>query len=145
MNGNYIQREIIAVITKKIIVFAMLNLSLILSAQSEMVNESMERFDKLSKELTEIISQIEIIYAGNDSFLEALHASQDAWEYFQDMHIEMLFIGEDKKSIYGSLVYKCIFDERSKLIQERIYQLEQWLEGVPEGDLCIGTRRMITN
>jgi uncharacterized protein YecT (DUF1311 family) len=80
-------------------------------------------------------------YAADSVFVNKLQAAQQAWLKFRDAEIRALYPEEDKLANYGSAWPMCYDEELTRLTQQRTRELEQWLKGTMEGDVCAGSVR----
>ena len=90
---------------------------------------------KLNRVYQAILSQ----YKEDRDFLEKLRKAQRAWLNFRDAELEARFPAEQKQAHYGSVYPMCAAQFLVQLTQERIKQLQKWLEGLEEGDVCAGS------
>ncbi|ALK08643.1 lysozyme inhibitor LprI family protein [Blastochloris viridis] len=78
---------------------------------------------------------------GDDSAaVNKLTVAQRNWLKFRDAHVESVFPADDKRAEYGSAFQDCSCAIVLELTQTRLHQLEAWSVGIPEGDVCIGSR-----
>jgi uncharacterized protein YecT (DUF1311 family) len=92
-------------------------------------------------EMNRVYQQILSEYQDKAEFVEKLKEAQRAWVAYRDAHMEALYPGEDKRSLYGSAHEMCACPEMENLARERTALLRRWLTGLPEGDVCGGTIR----
>jgi len=81
-------------------------------------------------------------YADQPLFMQRLREAQRAWLVFRDAQIEMRFpiaAKESPPARYGSVYPMCHSQYKAQLTQRRTQELEQWLAGIPEGDVCSGS------
>ncbi len=93
-------------------------------------------------QLNKIYSKVTQEYKGQALFLKRLKQAQRAWIQFRDAQIEARYPSEndtDKSKEYGSVYSECACVELAELTSQRISQLEKWLKGSPEGDVCSGS------
>jgi uncharacterized protein YecT (DUF1311 family) len=96
-------------------------------------------------QLNKIYNQILKEYKNDTIFLNKLKTAQKAWIKFRDAQLEARFPSNtqsDKNEIYGSVYPMCACIELSKLTEDRIKQLQVWLNGVVEGDVCAGSYQL---
>lgn len=99
-------------------------------------------FPKVDKELNTVYSSILTQYKNDTLFLNRLKDAQRIWIKFRDAHIEARFPTTKKGNQnleYGSIYPQCACIELTELTQERIKQLQEWLHGTIEGDVCGGS------
>lgn len=75
----------------------------------------------------------------NTKFLDKLKAAQRAWLKWRDAEMEAIYPEKDDPSYYGSSFAACWSTQLTNFTQERTRQLQKWLEGVEEGDVCSGS------
>lgn len=78
-------------------------------------------------------------YASDEAFIDKLKKSQRIWIQFRDSELEMRYPETEKRIYYGSMYPMCESAYLTKLTQERIVTLEQWLQPFPEGEGCRGS------
>lgn len=86
-------------------------------------------------------------YAKDTAFVNRLTVSQKLWKKMKDADLDMRFPVRKKNEplnvTYGSAINTCIPQLISKMNAERINYLNQWLKGVPEGDVCAGSIKIL--
>ncbi len=81
-------------------------------------------------------------HADQPVFIDNLKASQRLWIKFRDAELKVKFpIGksDDPKFIYGSVYPMCVGHYLAELTRQRTAQLQAWIDGIPEGDVCTGS------
>lgn len=96
-----------------------------------------EGFQRADKDLNTTYQRIRSEYAGDALFLKKLEAAQRAWIGFRDAAVLSLHPVRD-----GSVATLCECTERERLTRARTRELQRWIEGIEEGDVCRGTIRM---
>ena len=109
--------------------------------QSEMNIESSTNTNKADAKLNEIYKKILKEYADDTAFIENLKKSQRAWIVFRDAQIKMKFPERDSQ-YYGSIFPLCYNQYLEDLTLARIQTLQEWLDGVEEGDACSGSTKI---
>lgn len=71
-------------------------------------------------------------------FLNNLQATQRAWVAWRDAEMKA-FYPDRPEGYYGSVFPMCWSGKLAELTRERTKQLQQWLNGVPEGEVCAGS------
>jgi len=104
------------------------------------------RADYLSSKarMESTLSQIQEHYSEHPFFLEKLDLAQQAWTAYRDAHVEAHFPlrqGENGKKVYGSAYVLCRLQLLRQLTDARDRELQPWIEGYLEGDLCSGSMR----
>ena len=126
-------------------------LSLILTAfvspcraqtQAEMNAGAMTELQAAQVKLDGVIGEIRKNYRDDSTFLKQLEATQKAWEAFRDSQIRLRYPvgkGENAREIYGSVYPVCEARAKIVLVNARSKQLQPWLDGMEEGDVCAGS------
>lgn len=111
------------------------------SAQIEIdsYKTAQSEFEKADRKMNDIYKQIIQEYHNDKIFLKKLKAAQVVWLKFRDAHIDSLFPAEDKRAVYGSTYKMCYYFKLKKITDDRIIQLQEWLDGLEEGDVCAGS------
>jgi uncharacterized protein YecT (DUF1311 family) len=97
---------------------------------------------KADQQLNTVWKTIQVKYKDQPVFLEKLKASQKLWLQFRDAEVAAHFPlgkGEDAGTQYGSAYPMCVSQLQTELMQQRIEQLQAWLKGAQEGDVCAGS------
>lgn len=97
--------------------------------------------EKLNKVYSEILKE----YKTDTLFIKRLKEAQRAWLQFRDAHLEARFPTankSEKQTEYGSIFPVCACFELNALTKQRITQLEVWLKGVEEGNVCGGSYKV---
>ncbi|MGY0505328.1 lysozyme inhibitor LprI family protein [Luteimonas sp. e5] len=100
------------------------------------------------RELNEVYAQVRRRHADDALFLDRLRTAQRRWIAFRDAEMEALFpteADEDPRIRYGSVNPMCRLNEKARLTRERTAQLRAWLDGLPEGSVCSGSRPISGN
>jgi len=97
--------------------------------------------ENTEQKLHDVAGKILEMYAGDSGFIDAFKASQKAWEAYRDAQIKMRYphLEDHPHRHYGSVFPMCHAQYRASLAKARIAQLMQWVEGIPEGDVCAGS------
>ena len=112
------------------------------SVQADLNQCATDRLQQADDELNRIYRGILKQYSEDRVFLEKFRKAQRAWLLFRDAELEAKFPENDKQSYYGSVYPMCAAQFLAQRTQERIKQLQEWLEGAEEGDLCAGSLRI---
>ncbi|WP_022822498.1 lysozyme inhibitor LprI family protein [Hymenobacter norwichensis] len=103
-----------------------------------------QKWTQADKKLNVLYRQILTLYASNPVFLKAFKASQVAWLKFRDAQEEALYPtqpGQSKQVTYGSVYTSCNCAVLTDLTTARNRQLQLWVDGIEEGDVCSGSVR----
>lgn len=90
------------------------------------------------EQLDAVIALINVEYKTDKQFLEKLDISQRAWQKATLSDLDLVY-PEPDKSEYGSVYPICQQKYLDSEINKRILFLEQWIDGVQEGELCTGS------
>jgi uncharacterized protein YecT (DUF1311 family) len=96
---------------------------------------------KADNELNLVYKKIRHVYSDDKVFLDSLKKSQIAWIKFRDLHLKSLYPAEDPSINYGSNYRMCYMYDAVEITKLRIEQLNKWLIGVEEGDVCYGSMK----
>ncbi len=109
--------------------------------QYEMNQEACGKYKKADAELNQMYRQILREYAEDKNFVRKMKTAQRAWVTFKDAHLASIYPDPDPRA-YGSVNPMCRCLELEWLTSERIKMLRVWTEGVQEGDVCSGSRKV---
>lgn len=142
---------------KSVIFFtgALITFSLLISCSSEKKNiNSLEPSNSVSQtdlnlsseaifiitknKLDSIITIIQKEYDNDSTLIINLSNSQKEWLEYRDAQLLMKFPMNDPIR-EGSVFNTCYFDYINELTKERIDILNDWIEGVKEGEVCGGS------
>lgn len=101
-------------------------------------NETKRADDTLNK----VYNQILVIYSNNQLFIDKLVDSELAWIAFRDAELEAVRVVKDNRVRYGTLSSMAYEIEKARLTWARVEQLKEWSEGIPEGNVGAGSRRI---
>jgi uncharacterized protein YecT (DUF1311 family) len=120
------------------------SLPLLLQAQTQgnMNRDACAEYKKADQALNATYSRVRKDYAQDPRFLAKLKQAQLAWIAFRDAHLQARFPKADKQTGYGSAYPACRCALLAELTEQRVKQLQIWLDGIPEGDVCNGSVRM---
>lgn len=90
-------------------------------------------------ELNRIYAKVLAANAQDAVFLEKFKAAQRAWLVFRDAQIAARYPSPED---YGSVLPMCQSGEYEQLTRDRIKQLNGWIAGTEEGDVCAGSYPM---
>lgn len=110
-------------------------------SQSEMNMAAAAEARRAEDVMKDMLDQIHREYKDEPLFLGKLDEAQKAWLVFREAHLESLYPAEEKQYEYGSVFPMCYWLEWAALTWERVKQLNEWVEGVPEGTLGAGSRK----
>lgn len=90
-------------------------------------------------ELNRVYAKVLAANATDKAFLEKFKAAQRAWVVFRDAQIAARYPSPED---YGSVLPMCQSGEYEQLTRDRIKQLNAWVAGTEEGDVCAGSYPM---
>lgn len=112
--------------------------------QSQQNATACQTWEQADKKLNVLYKQVLTLYASKPAFLKAFKASQVAWLKFRDAQEEALYPtqpGQPKRVTYGSVYPSCNCAVLTDLTTARNRQLQLWVDGIEEGDVCSGSVR----
>jgi uncharacterized protein YecT (DUF1311 family) len=105
--------------------------------QMQLNKEACEDYKKANLEMNHAYQTILRDYNSDRTFIAALRKAQLAWIRYRDAHVESIFPGD--ASEYGSINPMCRCMQLATITRERTRILNQWVEGLEEGDVCAGS------
>lgn len=108
--------------------------------QGELNRQSCRQLEGLEQKLAALYAQVLAANSADKAFLVRIKKSQQAWIAFHAAELNAIYPAVNKGQEYGSVYPMCRCDELSAMTQARIDQLEEWVNGVDEGDVCVGSR-----
>lgn len=109
------------------------------STQADLNQRAADRLNAADDELNRVFQDILNQYKEDQEFLDKLRNAQHTWLIFRNAELEARFPAENKRSYYGSVYPMCAAHFLAQRTLERIKQLQEWLEGMEEGDMCAGS------
>jgi uncharacterized protein YecT (DUF1311 family) len=118
-------------------------------SQAEMNEEEGSNYKRAWNRMNIILDSIHILYNQKDvfseekqniSFFKSLEFSQKNWLAYYESLVELKY---PKDELGGSANLMCETDYRTTLINQRIRDLNLWLMGTPQGEVCSGTQRLL--
>lgn len=106
--------------------------------QAEMNQEAYASYDKADKKLNTVYQKILVKYKTDKLFVTNLKKSQRIWISFRDAEMDMKYPNYPKQN-YGSIHPTCRAVYLTELTENRIKTLTTWLNGINEGDTCVGS------
>ena len=107
--------------------------------QFEMNQEACGKYKKVDAELNRIYQRVLRDYAGDKNFIQKMKLAQRAWITFRDAHMDSIYPDPDPWA-YGSVNPMCRCMILEQLTRDRVEMLREWADGVPEGDVCAGSK-----
>ena len=127
---------------KKVVVLVFVLLTIQISfaqTQGELNKKAQDNFLKANNELNTVFKRILTEYKDDTLFIKNLKAAQKIWIQFRDAELKMKFPDTNE---YGTVLPMCWSMYKEQLTRDRIKTLNEWLTGVPEGDVCSGSARI---
>jgi uncharacterized protein YecT (DUF1311 family) len=115
-------------------------------SQNEMNADACANAKKTNEKLNKIYNQILREYKNDKVFIEKIRKSQRAWLVFRNAEMEAMFpppIVDGGTYKYGSVYPMCACVWEQNYTNDRIKQLEKWISGTEEGDVCGGSIKAI--
>lgn len=91
---------------------------------------------KLDAQLNKVYQQILVEYRKDKLLILKLREAQRAWIEFSGKHLDSIY---PRHGTYGSVNRTCQCQVMNGLIESRIEQLKQWVDGFEEGEVCAGS------
>ncbi len=93
-------------------------------------------YQKADKELNRVYQKILKEYASQPLFIKKFKAAQRLWVQLRDAELAARY---PQSGSYGSAGPMCENIYLEDLTKQRTKFLRQWLDGIPEGDVCNGS------
>jgi uncharacterized protein YecT (DUF1311 family) len=106
--------------------------------QSDLNKTGAQSLQKADKDLNSLYQKILTSYKSDAVFVRSLKATQKIWIQFRDAEVKMKF-PDRGPGYYGSSLPMCKAEYQAKLTIDRIKTLQEWIDGVKEGDACAGS------
>lgn len=110
--------------------------------QDEMNQEAFNHYKEKDAKLNLVYNKILKEYGNEKDFIINLKKAQNIWIQFRDAEMAMRFPKEDKLFHYGSVYRMCRNYILAEMTEERTNKLKVWLDGIEEGEVCLGTIKM---
>ena len=108
-------------------------------AEADLNPDACNKYKKIDGELNRVYQRVLAEYKRDALFTQKLRAAQRAWIVYRDAQVESLYPAQNKLSSYGNVYPVCRCLELIKLTNNRTSELQRWLDGVVEGDVCAGS------
>jgi uncharacterized protein YecT (DUF1311 family) len=129
---------------KCIIVIILLSLYPVLNyaqSQNELNQTAYKTYLKADLRLTKNYRKILKEYKNDTVFIRNLKNAQRIWYRLRDAEMKAKY-PERAGGLEGSSAPMCWNWYKAELTRERIKQLNMWLLGTPEGDVCVGSEKV---
>lgn len=108
-------------------------------SQLDLNKKAQDNFLKADNELNTVFKKILTKYKEDTLFIKNLKAAQKIWIQFRDAELKMKFPDTNE---YGSVLPMCWSMYKEQLTRDRSKTLNEWLTGIPEGDVCSGSAKI---
>ena len=92
---------------------------------------------KADVELNKVYAKVLNEYAMDKVFIAKLRTAQRSWIAFTTAHLASLYPND--AATYGSVNRTCRCQVLADLTRQRTTQLQKWLDGAEEGEVCAGS------
>jgi uncharacterized protein YecT (DUF1311 family) len=106
--------------------------------QYELNKAACDQLQQADNSLNKVYKQILSNYKDDTVFINQFVTAQKKWIEFRDAYVASVYIPQNRDS-YGSVFPMCQCYFLEHITSDRIKQLRVWLDGVTEGDVCIGS------
>lgn len=106
--------------------------------QAEMDNCAQQDYKNEDAQLNQVYEAIQIKYQGNPSFLHQLRIAEGIWVKLRDAQLAMKYPPQ-APGYYGSDCQMCQWEYLTELTNDRITQLNAWLNNPDDKDVCTGS------
>ena len=110
----------------------------IAETQYELNKAACAQYQKADDSLNNAYKQILSKYKDDGVFINQFVTAQKKWVGFRDAYVASVFVPQYKDT-YGSVFPMCQCYLMEQITTDRVKQLRVWLDGVAEGDVCIGS------
>lgn len=105
--------------------------------QSDMNLNATNQYKKINDKMINLYKKILLKNSKDLLFIKNLKESQIVWLKWRELEIQTFFPNyDDSRTFYGSMQPQCRISKLMDWTQERINQLEIYLNGVEKDDLC---------
>ena len=122
-----------------LLLLALSSMSQVLAqTQLELNQDACTTLKKADRLLNQTYQKVLTAHKQDKAFINHFKNAQRKWIDFRDAYVDSMYIPEYSDS-YGSIMpmCKCLFIEQ--VTNERIKQLQVWVNGAQEGDACNGS------
>jgi uncharacterized protein YecT (DUF1311 family) len=112
-------------------------------SQTQLNVQAEAAYQKADQELNRTYQQILKEYRTQTVFLQSLKAAQQRWIQFCDAEMKARYPAANSQLEYGSFFPVCYSNGMEELTKIRTKQLRLWLTGIPEGDMCNGSVKVV--
>ena len=106
--------------------------------QAQLNQVSCGELKQADKKLNQVYKQVLSQHSNDKIFINHFKEAQRKWVAFRDAYTDSLYIPEYYQN-YGSIMPMCQCNFLADVTSNRIKQLKLWIDGVEEGDGCVGS------
>lgn len=106
--------------------------------QLQMNTAACNEMNNADATLNQVYKNVLAKYKDDELFTNKFIAAQKKWMEFRDAYVDSMYIPENRDS-YGSVFSMCQCNFLENIINDRVKQLQVWLNGIEEGDVCTGS------
>lgn len=120
------------------LLLALLSFNAGAQTQADLNQTACNAFKQADTQLNQVYQQVLTKHQNDKMFINHFKDAQRKWVAFRDAYADSMYIPEYYQN-YGSIVPMCQCSLFENLTKERIKQLKMWIDGVEEGDACVGS------
>lgn len=109
------------------------------STQAGMDASANTGFAAADRQLNKVYQEVLKKHAGDTEFTTRFRAAEKAWLAFRDAEVAAHYPARDALTEYGTAYPMCVADLKTRLTLQRIKELQAWVNGAQEGDVCAGS------
>jgi uncharacterized protein YecT (DUF1311 family) len=106
--------------------------------QNQMNQKAYDNYRKADKDLNTAYSKILKEYKSDTEFIRNLRKSQKIWITYRDAEMSVKYPNRGSGT-YGSSYQMCWYNYITEFTRKRTKELNVWLTGIKEGDVCAGS------
>lgn len=115
-----------------------INFNLYAQSQMELNEDACQQLQSVDNEMNQAYQKVLSQYQNDKLFTAAFTKAQRQWLQFRDAHVASIY-PEANKDEYGSVYTMCHCNAMAEITSTRLNQIKRWLDGVKEGDVCVGS------
>jgi uncharacterized protein YecT (DUF1311 family) len=100
------------------------------------------QYQQSDAEMNKVYKRILNEYGMKPVFIQKFKSAQRSWLRFRDSHLNSLYPEQNKTREYGTAYSMCQCAVLEELTKHRTEQLQKWITGLEEGDVCAGSIRL---
>ena len=106
--------------------------------QMELNQTACSELKQTDQQLNRVYQQVLAAHQDDKLFINHFKDAQRKWVAFRDAYTDSMYIPEYYKN-YGSVMPMCQCYFLENITKDRIKQLKVWVDGIEEGDACVGS------